>query len=70
MNRWSHAACVYDITTQTQQVYLNGVLDGSKSASPYQGSSGMLAIGMTYMPFPNNYYFNGYLDQARYEQRA
>ncbi|CAF3071697.1 unnamed protein product [Rotaria sp. Silwood2] len=70
MNQWSHVACVYDITTQTQEVWLNGVLDGTRTSSPYQSSSGMLTIGMTYMPIPNNYYFNGYLDQARYESRA
>ncbi|CAF4061513.1 unnamed protein product, partial [Rotaria magnacalcarata] len=40
MNAWSHVACVYDSTTQIQQVWLNGVLDGSRSASPYQGLYG------------------------------
>ncbi|CAF4753023.1 unnamed protein product, partial [Rotaria magnacalcarata] len=35
MNVWQHVACVYDLTTGTQQVWLNGNLDGSRSASAY-----------------------------------
>ncbi|CAM4952174.1 unnamed protein product [Rotaria socialis] len=42
MNAWSHVACVYDSTARIQQVWLNGVLDASRSASPYQGFNGYI----------------------------
>ncbi|CAF4568221.1 unnamed protein product, partial [Rotaria socialis] len=48
MNAWSHVACVYDSTAQIQQVWLNGVLDASRSASPYQGLYGATTIGATF----------------------
>ncbi|CAM4753814.1 unnamed protein product [Rotaria magnacalcarata] len=69
MNAWSHVACVYDSTTQIQQVWLNGVLDGSRSASPYQGLYGATTIGAT---FSSGVVagFNGYIDQVRFESRA
>ena len=70
MNRWSHVACVYDLSTTTQQVWLNGVLDGSRTASPYLSSSGPTTIGMVSYPMPSNFYFNGYIDQVRFESRA
>jgi hypothetical protein len=70
MNQWYHATCLYDTSTSLHQVWLNGVLDGSVSASPYLGTSGATTIGMVGYPVPNNYYFNGYMDQVRYEPRA
>lgn len=70
MDRWSHVACVYDIATGKQQVWLNGVVDGEQIASSYQGSSGVSTIGMVSYPMPTNYYFNGYIDQVRFEPRA
>jgi hypothetical protein len=70
MNQWSHVACVYDLSSTTQQLWLNGVLDATRTASPYQGSSGPTTIGMVSYPMPTNYYFNGYLDQVKYEPRA
>ena len=71
LNRWSHVACLYDHSTGTQQVWLNGVLDGTRtSVTAYQSSSGITTIGMVSYPMPLNYYFNGYIDQVRFEPRA
>ncbi|CAM4791846.1 unnamed protein product [Rotaria magnacalcarata] len=70
MNRWSHVACLYDLSTGLQQVWLNGVLDGSRTTTAFQGVSTATTIGMVSYPMPTNYYFNGYLDQVRYEPRA
>lgn len=70
MNRWSHVGCMYDLSTGTQSVWLNGVVDGSRTVSAYQGVSTTTTIGMVSYPMPANYYFNGYLDQVRYEPRA
>ncbi|CAF1486885.1 unnamed protein product, partial [Rotaria sp. Silwood1] len=47
MNVWTHVACVYDSASQMQEVWLNGVLDGSHSASPYEGLWGTTTIGAT-----------------------
>ncbi|CAF4895469.1 unnamed protein product, partial [Rotaria socialis] len=69
MNAWSHVACVYDSTAQIQQVWLNGVLDASRSASPYQGLYGATTIGATFSSGVAAG-FNGYIDQVRFESRA
>lgn len=42
MNTWSHVACVYDLSAQTQTVFLNGVADGSRSSPPYTGSKSVI----------------------------
>ncbi|CAF3320413.1 unnamed protein product [Rotaria socialis] len=69
MNAWSHVACVYDSTARIQQVWLNGVLDASRSASPYQGLYGATTIGATFSSGVAAG-FNGYIDQVRFESRA
>ncbi len=46
-NVWYHAAFVYDYPSSTQKIYLNGKLDGSRSSSPFQGTSGAIVIGKT-----------------------
>ncbi|CAF3930044.1 unnamed protein product [Rotaria sp. Silwood1] len=69
MNVWAHVACVYDSTTQTQQLWLNGVLDASRWASPYLGTSGNTLIGA--ISYSSSLYsFNGYIDQVRYTARV
>ncbi|CAF1293631.1 unnamed protein product [Rotaria sordida] len=70
MNRWSHVACIFNLATQTQQIYLNGNLDGSHSSVAFQGSSGDTTIGVTYLTPPGSNYFNGYLDQMQFISRA
>ena len=46
INTWYHVAYVYDYSSETQSVYLQGVLDNSKtSAGPYQGQNGSMYIG-------------------------
>ncbi|CAF2050763.1 unnamed protein product [Rotaria magnacalcarata] len=68
-NKWYHVACVYDLTTQTQSVWLNGVVDGSSSVSAYQDTSGTATIGAIYNS-SSTVCFNGYLDQVRYKTIA
>ena len=70
MNTWSHVACVYNVATQTQQVWLNGVLDGARSSPPYQGSSAQTTIGVGYLTPPGLDFFNGYFDQMQFSIRA
>ncbi|CAF3145187.1 unnamed protein product [Rotaria socialis] len=69
INTWYHVACVYDMITQTQSVWLNGVLDGSSSATAYQDASGTTTIGAIYNS-SSTVCFNGRIDQVRYESIA
>jgi hypothetical protein len=46
LNVWIHAAFVFDITTLTQSIYLNGILDNSCVASaPIMATTGLITIG-------------------------
>ncbi|CAF0796535.1 unnamed protein product [Adineta steineri] len=60
---WYHIAFVYDYSSRTQIIYINGVQDISRSsAGPYLGASGTISIGNY-----NNgidHPFNGYIDQV------
>lgn len=46
VNTWMHVAYVYDLSTNTKSVYLNGILDGTtNSGSYYQGIGGVMYVG-------------------------
>jgi len=63
-------AYVYDYSTLTQYVYINGILDVSATPKgPYQGTVGNLTIGTNGVRYPNNYW-DGCLDQITYSARA
>ncbi|CAF4960359.1 unnamed protein product, partial [Rotaria socialis] len=57
---------VYDYSTTTQYVYVNGVLD--VPGSP-KGTVGQLTIGTNVVDFPNNYW-DGCIDQVSYAALA
>jgi hypothetical protein len=63
-NVWTHVACMFDLTSNTKSVYLNGILDGSTtSGSYYQGTTGVMNVGYaitsgSVTPLP------GYIDQV------
>ncbi|CAF4172873.1 unnamed protein product [Adineta steineri] len=62
-NAWYHVAFVYDYSSQTQIIYLNGVQDISRSpAGPYLGASGAINIGNYFDG--SNHTFDGYIDQV------
>jgi len=59
-------AYVYDYSTLTQYVYVNGILDVSGTPKgPYQGTTGDLTIGTNGVNAPNNYW-DGCIDQVAY----
>lgn len=59
-NTWYHAAFVYNYLSSTQQIYLNGKLDGNRSSSTYKGTSGSIVIGQTSQSASNGpQYFSG-----------
>lgn len=66
MNTSSDVACVYNLATQTQQIWLNGLLDGSHSSPPYQGTNGHTTIGVGYLTPPGSNFFNGYFGQMEF----
>ncbi|CAF0899229.1 unnamed protein product [Rotaria sordida] len=68
INTWYHVAYVYDYSSRTQSIYLQGVLDGTKtSASPYQGQNGSISIGTSYLSSSS---FYGYMDNLKVTTRA
>ncbi|CAF1404866.1 unnamed protein product [Rotaria magnacalcarata] len=69
MSTWYHVACTYDATTMSQQVWIDGYLDGSRSANPYQGLWGNTTIGATFQSGSASS-FNGYIDNVRFQASA
>ena len=64
-SRWYHTAFVFDRSTRTQFVYLDGVLDNTQQANDvYRGTSGFLNIGVNYW-WGSGTYFNGLIDRKR-----
>ena len=67
-NTWYHVAYVYDYSALTQSVYIQGVLDNSKSsAGPYQGRNGSILLGSSHLSGSS---FNGIIDNLRVTTRA
>ncbi len=63
-------AFVYDNSTLTQYIYVNGILDGTGSPKgPYKGSTGDFTIGANVVNSPNNYW-DGCIDQASFVDYA
>ena len=55
LNQWIHVAFVFDITTLTQSIYLNGILDNRCLAStPLMTSTGQITIGVIPAIIPLN----------------
>lgn len=68
--QWYHMAYVYDLPTRTQFVYVNGIVDATRTpAGPYIGTVGALTIGTTTINSPNSF-FDGCLDSISYIARA
>ena len=68
--RWYHVACVFDCINLKQLIYLDGVVDGSHSASKcFQGSNQSLTFGTIFF---DNWHslFSGLLDQLSFTNRT
>ena len=60
INTWYHVAFVYNYSSSTQSIYLNGKLDSNRiSDSAYKGSPGVIVIGKTEQVLGSPHYFNG-----------
>ncbi|GAB0155045.1 hypothetical protein CHRYSEOSP005_03050 [Chryseobacterium sp. Alg-005] len=64
-NTWYHVAATYD--GATMKIYINGVLDASKSQTGSVNSSGTFNVGYSYNTSRN---FNGKVDEVRVWKRA
>lgn len=67
-NTWYHVAFVYDYSTMTQLLYVQGVLDSSKSsAGPYIGRNASMFVGSSQLSGGS---FNGLIDNVVLTTRA
>ena len=68
INTWYHVAFVYDYPSRTQSVYIQGVLDGSRtSAGPYLGVNGSIVIGSSHLSSSS---LNGFIDNMKLTTKA
>jgi Concanavalin A-like lectin/glucanases superfamily len=64
LNNWFHVGFVYDMATNKQSIYLNGILDGSNTTTgPYEGPTGAFMIGHTLLSNYSNR-LSGYIDHV------
>ncbi|MDQ0877482.1 hypothetical protein QFZ77_006141 [Paenibacillus sp. V4I3] len=64
LNKWYHLAALYDGTTQTMKLYINGVLDSMSSGVTYGRNSSPITIGADFLESPR--YFNGQIGEVRF----
>lgn len=71
-NRWYHVAFVYNNATQQQLIYLNGLLDVSRSSAPLLITTGAFTIGGARIGGNTNatVYYSGYIDHFTISARA
>ena len=68
LNQWTHVACRWTATTQTVEIFFNGVLQSSAAGgSSSTGTNGIMSIGSR----PGGaQYFNGLIDEMRIWREA
>jgi len=73
VNKWYHAAFVYDSTTLQRYIYLNGILDGQTTANgDFAGSSVPFTIGGAEIggSMPLYVYYSGIIDHVTVSSRV
>jgi hypothetical protein len=67
---WYHIACVYDVNSQVQLIYVNGIQDGiGTNVAPFLAYNTTSTIGTAYNNgFNSPSYFNGMIDQLSITQ--
>ena len=72
-NQWYHLAFVFDHSTKTQSIYIDGFLDQSRQANQsFHGQLGVFYIGFPNHSSPLNTssFLNGYIDQLQFSNRS
>ncbi|MBM4026200.1 MAG: hypothetical protein FJ280_12460, partial [Planctomycetes bacterium] len=67
-NTWYHLTFWYDVTTQTQRIYINGAQSAQRTAAPYLGTAGVTNIGRWHSG--NAQWFRGMIDDVQIYHRA
>ncbi|MGO4495653.1 LamG domain-containing protein [Paenibacillus sp. 2RAB27] len=70
LNRWYHLAALYDGTSRTMKLYINGVLDSQIGNVGYSTNSSPMTIGVDFLDKLNSNqaarYFNGQIGEVRF----
>ena len=70
LNTWYHVAGVYNATTQSLDIYVNGVLDNGVLRGTVPSSQVLAGLNATVGKRSGGYYFNGVIDNLRIYNRA
>jgi hypothetical protein len=70
LNVWYHVAGVYNATTRTLNIYVNGVLDNGVLTGTVPASQANSSAGVNIGRRSGGYYFNGVIDEVRIYNRA
>lgn len=70
LNTWYHVASVYNATTQSLDLYVNGVLDNGTFSGPVPSSQILQNVNVNIGRRTGGYYFNGLIDEVRIYNRA
>ncbi|MBM2845272.1 MAG: pyrrolo-quinoline quinone [Bacteroidetes bacterium] len=70
LNTWYHVAGVYNATTQTLDMYVNGVLNNGTLSGTVPASQINSTVNVNIGRRVGGYYFNGLIDEVRVYNRA
>ncbi len=70
LNTWYHVAGVYNATTQTLDIYVNGVLDNGTLRGTVPSAQVLQNVNVNIGRRGGGYYFNGTIDEVRVYNRA
>src|SRR6185295_7336602 len=70
LNTWYHVAGVYDASTRTLNVYVNGVLNNGVLAGTVPATQVNSSVNVNIGRRTGGFYFNGIIDEVRIYNRA
>ena len=70
LNTWYHVAGVYNATTQTLDIYVNGVLNDGTLSGTVPASQVNSSVNVNIGRRTGGFYFNGLIDEVRVYNRA
>jgi len=70
LNTWYHVAGVYNATTQSLDIYVNGILDNGKLRGTVPSAQVLQNVNVNIGRRPAGYYLAGVIDDIRIYNRA